>query len=255
MFRNGIQPPHPLLEKQPNFRDIGGIPTSDGRFVKTGLLFRSGDLFRLSETDVGIMEEIGIRMIIDFRSDREVVKFPNPPIGTVQEKKRIVIIDSAREIAERMMEEEDAEGMGTILVTDYRRLARDHVADFREFFHVLAATDRLPLVYHCAAGKDRTGLATYLLLLALGVSEKDARNDYLLSNTMLKTVVEKVILKINGSGRKGEIIRPLMEVREEYLDSALEEIRQRFGNMDEFLEHLAGEDLLQLKRKYTALRN
>ncbi len=239
-----------ILVNQPNFRDLGAIPTADGRSVKPGLLYRSGDLSKLSEEDIINLEQMGIRMIIDFRSDREVIKYPTPRIPGIAETKRIVIVDSARDVAEKMLNEDDAEGLETILVKDYRRLVNDHQDDFREFFRVLATTDQLPLMYHCAAGKDRTGLATYLLLLALGVSESDARRDYLLSNVFLKPLAEKFIREVDDAGKNGEILRPLMEVREEYLDSALEEIELKYGGPGKYLYDLLEVDKEALQKKY-----
>ena len=130
-------------------------------------------------------------------------------------------------------------------------MVRDHQDDLREFFRVLATTGNLPLVYHCAAGKDRTGLASYLLLIALGVSAEDARKDYFLSNEHLKPVVDKIVRKIIDAGNtNGEIIRPLMEVRTEYLDAALDEINDRYGTMDIFLTDVLHADRSALQRKY-----
>ncbi len=240
-----------ILKNQPNFRDIGGIPTMDGEVVRAGLLYRSGDFSRLSEEDIRRIEEIGIRMIIDFRSDRELINYPTPPIASVRENKRIMIIDSARDTAERMLGENDAEGLETILIKDYRRMVRDHQDDFREFFRILASTDQLPLMYHCAAGKDRTGLATYLLLIALGVSREEARKDYMLSNTHLKPLADRVIREVMEAGNpNSEILRPLMEVRREYLDAALEEIEYHYHTVDLFLTEILDVNFIALKDKY-----
>lgn len=240
-----------MLTNQPNFREIGGIQTLDGRMVKYGTLYRSGDLSRLSETDIRRIEKIGIRMIIDFRSDRELINYPTPKISTVAETRRITIVDSARETAERMLQENDAHGLENILIRDYKRMVNDHQDDFREFFTILANTEQLPLMYHCAAGKDRTGLATYLLLIALGVSSEEARKDYFRSNVHLKEVLEKVIRKVREAGNpNAEIIRPLMEVRAEYLDAALEEIGNKFGTVERFLTEAIHADMEVLKEKY-----
>ncbi|MFC2102526.1 tyrosine-protein phosphatase [Bacteroidota bacterium] len=242
-----------ILKNQPNFREIGGIPTTDGRIVKPGLLYRSGDLSRLDEDDIRRIEEIGIRMVIDFRSDRELINYPTPQISTVEERKRITIVDSARDTAERMLKENDVAGLETILVKDYRRMVKDHQDDFREFFNILTTTDQLPLMYHCAAGKDRTGLASYLLLIALGVSHEEARKDYFLSNNYLKLVLEKIISKVREAGNpNAEIIRPLMEVRAEYLDAALEEIEVGFGGVNRFLYEVLNVNTARLKEKYTS---
>ena len=239
-----------ILANQPNFRDLGGIPTADSHYVKPGLLYRSGDLSRLPEEDITNIEQMGIRMIIDFRSDKEIINYPPPEISTVKENKRITVMDSARAEAEKLMEEQDEEGIATILIRDYKRLVNDHQDDYREFFRVLATTDQIPLVYHCAAGKDRTGLATYLLLIALGVSDEEARKDYMLSNTYFQSIAEKIVHAVNKAGNDGEIIRPLLEVREEYLDAALEEIEKKYNGIRTYLYHLLEVDAEALKIKY-----
>jgi len=242
---------HAILKNQPNFRGIGGISTTDGRMVKSGLLYRSGDLSRLSEEDILRLEEIGIRMIIDFRSDRELINYPTPHIETVQENKRITIVDSARDKAEQMLRENDVFGLETILIKDYRRMVRDHQDDFREFFSILATTEHIPLMYHCAAGKDRTGLASYLLLIALGVFVEEARKDYFLSNIHLKLALERIIREVKAAGNpNADIIRPLMEVRAEYLDAALEEIELQFHSVSTFLTDILEVDFNALKEKY-----
>lgn len=241
----------PILIHQPNFRDIGGVLTTDGRRVKSGLLYRSGDLSRLSGEDLLRIGKIGIRMIIDFRADRELLLHPTPHLETVEEVKRFIIPDSARDRAEQMLKEGDSSGLEMILVQDYRRMVRDHLDEFRNFFSLLAVTNLLPLIYHCAAGKDRTGLATYLLLVALGVSEENALKDYLLSNTFLKPVAERYIREAKKSGHMhAEILRPLLEVREEYLEAALDEIKIQFKTMDKFLTDGLHVDRLSLRRKY-----
>jgi len=223
----------------------------DGRRVKPGLLYRSGDLSRLSEEDLGRLRRIGIRMIIDFRADRELLLHPTPRIETVEEVNRLMIPDSARDGAEQMLKEHDASGLEMILVQDYRRMIRDHHNEFTEFFSLLATTDLLPLMYHCAAGKDRTGLATFLLLVALGVSEENARKDYFLSNTFLKPVAERYIREAKKSGhRQAEMLRPLLEVREAYLEAALDEIKIQFKTIENFLTDGLHVDRLSLRRNY-----
>jgi len=239
-----------ILANQPNFRDLGGIPTIDGRNVKPGLLYRSGEFSKLSDEDIINLEQMGIRMIIDFRSDQEVINYPTPEISTVRENKRITAVDSARLEAEKLMEEQDEDGLSTILIRDYKRLVNDHQDDFREFFRVLATTDLLPLVYHCAAGKDRTGLATYLLLIALGVSEEEARKDYMMSNIYFKSIADKIVHEVNAAGNNGDIIWPILIVREEYLDAALGEMNEKYGGIRNYIDQLLEVDTKAIKRKY-----
>jgi len=251
MFKEFRLFPDPILFEQPNFRDIGGILSEDGRKIRSGVLYRSGDFHQLSGEDIHTMESLGIRMVIDFRSDREVKKHPTPAISTVLTREHIAIVDSARDDALTMLMTNDAVGLEQLLVRDYRRMINEHTEDFRRFFQLLADTDHLPLVYHCAAGKDRTGLATYLLLRALGVSEENARQDYLLSNEYLKTTADRIIREVREAGNpNSEILRPLMEVRAEYLDAALDELGKQHGHIDLFLDRVLRVDRQLLQDKY-----
>ncbi len=245
-----MSPLHPILSTQHNFRDLGGIVAIDGRHVKHGLLFRSGDLFSISADDISILEDMKLLLVIDFRAQRESDRRPNKTISTVKEIIHLRIHDRAREQAEKFLEENDAAGLETVLVGDYRRMVRTHAAEFRDFLHILEKTDNLPLVYHCAAGKDRTGLATVFLLTALGVAMPVIWEDYLVTNLCMRAAIEKFISKISESGLNGEILRPMMEVRREYLEAALDEILEISGSLEKFVTEVLKADTRKLREKY-----
>jgi protein-tyrosine phosphatase len=204
----------------------------------------------LNGTDVRKLESIGLAVVIDFRSDREIKSHPSCSISTVKETLRIAIHDAARDLAMSFLEKNDAPGLEKLLVSDYRRIIRDDSPGFREFFRIMKQATEFPLVYHCAAGKDRTGIASVLFLTALGVDAETVRNDYFLSNERLKAYADKLILKVTENGMNGEILRPMMEVRPEYLDAAFNEIDQRFGGMDNYLGRILDADIELLKNKY-----
>ncbi|MEI7664372.1 MAG: tyrosine-protein phosphatase [Bacteroidota bacterium] len=239
-----------LLSTQQNFRDLGGIPATDGRKIKPGLLFRSGDFFSLSAGDIGKLETIGLSAIIDFRAVREFTSRPDKLIGTVTEIIHISIHDYAREDSERFLAENNAAGLATLLVGDYRRMITEHQNDFRRFFEVLANTENLPLVYHCAAGKDRTGLATVFLLQALGVDMANIWDNYMATNDYAKSYTRKIIDKVTASGLNGEILLPLLEVRKEYLEAALVEIVRQAGSLQCYVEDVLLADIAVLQSKY-----
>ena len=240
----------PFLENQHNFRSLEGIQTKSGRKFRKNKVYRSGSLNKLSEADIRRLEEIGLALVIDFRSDREVELFPSELIPSVKNTLRITIRDEARDRAMELLERNDAEGMERILVTDYRRLIRDDSSAFADFFRAIEQATEFPLVYHCAAGKDRTGIATVLLLLVLGVDMETVKHDYFRSNIYLKAFTDRLIRKINEDGRNGEIIRPMMEVRPEYLEAALDEIEQSFGGMEAYLRDVLKVDSELLKATY-----
>jgi protein-tyrosine phosphatase len=233
-----------------NFRDLGGIRTADGRSIKSGLLFRSGDFFSLTSGDVRKLEKMGLAMIIDLRAMREIIQRPDKEIATVNQVIHIDIHDAARDKAEKFLENNDAKGLETVLIGDYERMVDIHQADFRRFLQILATTDNLPLVYHCAAGKDRTGLATVFLLVALGVEIDHIWDDYMATNQFAASYTEKIISKVTKSGLNGEILRPLLEVRKEYLTAALARIDQKYDGLRNFVEKILEADMVGLREKY-----
>jgi protein-tyrosine phosphatase len=233
-----------------NFRDLGGIKATDGRKIKPGLLFRSGDFYSLSAEDIRRLEKIGLSMIIDLRAMREIIQRPDKEIGTVNQIIHIDIHDAARDKAEKFLECNDAKGLETVLIGDYERMVDVHQADFRRFLQVLATTENLPLVYHCAAGKDRTGMATVFLLVALGVEMDIIWDDYMATNLYAASYTEKIISKVTKSGMNGEILRPLLEVRKEYLAAALAMIDEKYDGLNNFVEKVLEADVVGLRERY-----
>jgi protein-tyrosine phosphatase len=239
-----------ILIKQPNFRDLGGIPTSEGHVIKSGLIFRSGDLHTLSEADQLILEKLGLAMIIDLRAPREIEARPDKRISTVKEVIHLPIHDLARETAEKYFENDDAIGLETILIEDYRRIVTGYIHEFREFFRVVSTTHNLPLVFHCTAGKDRTGLAAVFLLSALGVGLPEIWKNYLDTNFYALSMTDRIIGKVSENGKNGEILRPLLEVRKDYLNAALEQIEISYGGMETFLKTTLGVDFSLLRLRF-----
>ncbi|MFZ4563764.1 MAG: tyrosine-protein phosphatase [Bacteroidales bacterium] len=244
---------HQLLSSQLNFRDVGGIRTIDGRKVRPGILFRSGDLFSLQAEDIRRLEEMKLASIVDLRAKREIDVRPDKQIGTVNEVIHIDIHDAARDKAQKFLETNDADGLETVLIGDYVRMVNIHQDDFRRFLEVLANTGNLPLVYHCAAGKDRTGLATVFFLSALGVDLENIWADYMDSNIYSEPTILRIIRKVTESGMKGELLRPLLEVRKEYLQAALDEIDLKYGGLQSFVIEVLKADCEKLQKKYLAV--
>lgn len=233
-----------------NFRDLGGIRTNDGHRVRQGLLFRSGDLYSLSEEDIRKLELLKLATIIDLRAQREIDSRPDKPVSTIKESIHIGIHDAAREKAEMFLSNNDARGLETVLIGDYVRMVDLHQADFRQFLKILESTENLPLVYHCAAGKDRTGMATVFLLSALGVGMQDIWDDYMATNLFTAGYIEKIIRKVSSKGLNGDILRPLLEVRPEYLQAALDHIDQQYRGLEYYVSEILGADAPSLRNKY-----
>ena len=238
------------LESQPNFRDLGGFPTADGRKIKTGLLFRSGDLHSWTDEDLLKLDALQIATIIDFRSDRERESRPDSVLSSVKSIMNLVIPDLSREQAVEYLSTNNARGLETLLIDVYRTMVNDNQKEYKEFFNILANTSHLPILFHCAAGKDRTGLASLFLLTALGVDMKHILEDYFSTNVHNLDYSNKIIEKINEMGFNGELMRPMLEVREEYLNAALDEIDLKYRGLNAFLTETLNADIGKLKKRY-----
>lgn len=240
----------PILEGQHNFRDLGGLPAGNGFVTRSGMIYRSGDLSSITDNDIDILENIGLAMVIDFRSERERIRRPNRQIASVKEIRNIAITDSARDMAMEYIAKNDAAGLENVLINDYRRIIRENQEEYRQFLHELAFSPHLPVVFHCVAGKDRTGLASVFLLTALGVEFDCVFENYIASVIYNAALTTKLINKINEKGHNGEILRPLMEVKKEYLDAALTEIRENHGDLHAFVMNTLKADAAILQERF-----
>jgi len=151
-----------------NFRDLGGMPTSDGRSVQRGRIFRSDVLYRLTPRDTIALRPLGIRTVIDLRSRDEVRNYPESPLiaAGLQHFNVPIVVDPPL--------------VANTMVEDYLLLLRNAGEGFRVIFGYLA-NNHYPLVINCFAGKDRTGLTSALILGALGVPDDEIVADYALS--------------------------------------------------------------------------
>ena len=166
------------LEAVHNFRDLGGYATSDGRTTKWRTLFRADGLYRLTSGDVALLEPLGLRTVIDLRSAAELDergRFPVDAHPVVFH--HLPIVDATWAEADRPNYERDED----FLIWAYQEMLTVGAPRFAKAFDALAEADALPAVFHCAAGKDRTGLLAALLLGSLGVSHDDIVADYTLT--------------------------------------------------------------------------
>jgi protein-tyrosine phosphatase len=166
------------LEAVHNFRDLGGYATADGRTTLWRTLYRADGLYRLTPADVTALEPLGLRTVIDLRSDSELDergRFPVDAHPVVFHHLPIVDKTWAHLDAPDYDRDED------FLIWAYQDMLAIGAPRFAAAFEVLAEPGALPAVFHCAAGKDRTGLLAALLLGSLGVSHDDIVADYALT--------------------------------------------------------------------------
>lgn len=229
------------LQGASNYRDLGGYQTADGRTVKWGKLFRSDELYTLTEADQKYLQNSGLKLIIDYRTDKERVKKLDPAMPGVDNIR--LTID--QDIDLKAIYSGDLSSLGKpgeSLIRLNKKLVNTTV-EYTKLFELALDAQNLPFVQHCTAGKDRTGFGSALLLLALGVPEQVVMEDYLLSNTYRQEYNEKALQQFKPllkDANSQEIFQALLDVREEYLQTAFHEIKQQYGSYDNYLEQALG---------------
>lgn len=240
-----------FLEGASNFRDLGGYAAANNKRTVWRKLFRSQGLAQLTDNDLAVMREIGVKTVIDFRSDSEV---QNAPSRLPEGVKIIRLpIETANANAPSIMEQIASGEVDSLQAIAYmeqanRNFATDFAPQYREFFKILLQPDAYPIVFHCAAGKDRTGFAAAMTLTALGADWNTVMDDYLLTNTYLipSSVTPQLSLQTMPA------MRQLSGVRPSYLLAAHDEIIKKYGSLDNYLQQALGIGNIEKKqlRKY-----
>jgi protein-tyrosine phosphatase len=241
------------LATAPNFRDIGGYRTRDGRWVKVGLVYRSDELDRLSDADLAKLGRLAPALDVDLRSAGERQRGPDRlPAGA--ELLVADVIGDAGPNATTMAKINSPDAAADFLVTANRQFVS--LPSARDAYGSLFA--RLqgpggPIVYHCSAGKDRTGWATAVLLSALGVPRSTVMADYLASNGYLAEKNQAAFSRMPAASVAN--LTPIFTVRAAYLDAAFEEVDRSYGSFDRYLRVGLGIDdkaLARLKARFLA---
>ena len=239
------------LKGTSNTRDIGGYQTSDGRTVRWGQIIRSENLSRLTASDFQKLEELGLKTVIDLRTDREHDQEPtvwlgdNPPrffhfpVGDAHND----WFNAQRNMmkSNRFTEEQSLEHM----VEGYRMIAEVGPPSYQKLMDVVLDQSNWPILIHCSAGKDRAGVAVTLILEALGVDRETIMEEFLLTNEINRTQEKAIFLskerKNSGSGKRldrgpsASAWFPIVGVQAEMLEAFYASVDEQYGSMDAFL--------------------
>lgn len=232
----------------PNFRDLGGYRTADGRSVAWGRLYRSDALGDLDRGDVAYLERLGLARVVDFRSADERERDPDRLPAGVRAEWRPIMGEGLdpRELGERLTSGEvDAAQAEDFLVEANRAFVAEFGEVYGPFLRELAEPENLPTLFHCTAGKDRAGYAAALVLLAVGVPREMVMEDYLLTNdyseaktrSLLRLIRWVSLLRVDP-----EDVRPLFEARPGYLEAAFAAIDTEYGSTKAYLRDGLGVD-------------
>ena len=239
------------LEGQPNFRDLGGYETADGRRVRWGRLYRSGELGELTEADVAYLTDVvGVRLVCDLRSPGEVAELADVALGDAGRVEIPIYDDSVDPVAieEGILAGDLSVADPELLVDGNRRFVTDMTAEYAELMARVTDPANHPTNLHCTAGKDRAGWGAAVILLALGVPEETVMEDYLLSgvyraeeNEATLTQVRAVVAAIRGIDPAAvpdadlDGLRALIDVRPEFLQAAFDAVADTYGDVETYL--------------------
>lgn len=227
-----------------NFRDLGGYPSADGRSVAWGRVYRSGTMAGLNADDHAAMQALGLRLVVDLRSTRErhrrPSQLPATPFFDVWFRDHA---GSSADLAEAMRRH-DATSHSTrdVMIALYRKLPYEQGPSYHEIFARLAANDT-PMVFHCSAGKDRTGVAAALLLDVLGVPRDAIIDDFAMTDQFFDKACG--IMRRDPLGdRLGHIDRavwePMLRAAPDYLHAMFAMLDERHGGAQHFVREELG---------------
>jgi protein tyrosine/serine phosphatase len=234
-----------------NFRDYGGYDTAAGRAIKAGQLFRAAHQASVTDADLERLSALDIGVVVDLRRPverrRQPSKRPANFTGTVFESD----LDEAGEAPHiTFLKSADltADSGRRFMTATYRELpfADAHLDLFARYFRALGETDR-PVLIHCAAGKDRTGMLAALTHHLLGVGHDDLMADYLLTNTAVNLEarapgIAEQLKAFTGRTASHDAVVAFMGVEPAYLDAAIAAMTERYGSIDAYLEQALGVD-------------
>ena len=231
-----------------NFRDIGGYVTKDGKHVKWGKIYRSASLNKLTDDDLKKLQNLSLAYIADFRGPYEVQAAPDRvPVNVI----RISLPAGSENIGDSNYMKNMIQQMrkDSSLVAFYSTLTPFKERYKPVFDEMLQLNKDSAMLFHCTAGKDRTGIAAALILYSLGVDEQTIMQDYLATNYYRSAENEKAIagmMKIYGLDEN--TAKNMMAAKESYLEATFSAIKNQYGSIDNYLDKEMGLDKKKIKK-------
>lgn len=243
---------HVVLQGASNFRDLGGYSTADGHHVKWGQIYRSADMSKLTDADLAVLKELKITYDVDLRGTQESAQAPdriNPGTDYILSPAGSDNMDWIKTITKLKGNQGDS------VMNVYYGNTQFLAERYKIFFDKLL---KLPkdnsLVFHCTAGKDRTGIGAALLLYSLGVPYDTIVDDYLASNYYRRADNVKMVNQmVKYAHIDEEVAKNMASVKKEFLDTTFKAITSQYGSVDNFLKTQIGLDdqkIGLLKKKF-----
>lgn len=245
------------LQGAANFRDLGGYAAKDGRHVRWGQIYRSNSLAGLTADDYRIVKGLGVRLICDLRTDQEraeePTRWPDPAPDFLNSPKASLDTNMRALFGAGPV---TAASMRATFAGFYAEMPNQYAGEYKAMFRRLIDGDA-PMLMHCSAGKDRTGVGSALVLSALGVSRQTIVADYVMSEQLLARQPPSPSRSSASAAMftalPPEVIKVLMGTEPAYIESALNSIEAEYGSVDAYLDKALGvsaADIAVLRRRY-----
>ena len=243
---------HVVLQGAANFRDLGGYTTTYGHHVKWGEIYRSADISKLTDADLAILKERKVTYDVDLRGHQESKQAPdkyNPGTDYILCPAGSDNMDWAKSISK--LKGNQGDSLMIVYYSNTQYLAERYKPFFDKLLNLPPDNS---LVFHCSAGKDRTGIGAALLLYSLGVPYDTIVSDYLASNYYRKDVNAKLIDQMaKYMHTDTQVAASMASVKKEDLDATFNAITKQYGSVDNFLKTQIGLDdqkIAILKKKF-----
>lgn len=231
------------FEGIPNFRDLGGYTTTDGRQTKWGVLYRSGTLAHATDADIDGISQLGLSKMVDFRSGAEKTeepdRLPEPPGFIIVE---IPTLDDGNKMVADIMDRIESGDFGDMdpdqmMIEANRQFATTFTLQYREFMQTLQQAEGAPILWHCSAGKDRAGFAAAIVLRILGVPQETVIQDYMASkqHALNARRTQLLLLRVFKGEEAADKLGILMGVEEAWIRAAFDEIDTAWGSFDNYV--------------------
>lgn len=236
------------IKKVTNFRTIGNIKNIDGRILKEGKFYRSAHLHKLKKKSIKTLENLGIKEIIDLRNSKEISQRPDVIPQNVDYKNYSAFEDEGDQLdqAKTLVLKGKVKGSDANerMLDFYKNYVTENPETIKKIIHEILDSEN-PVLYHCTAGKDRTGIITALILTILKFDSATIENDYLLSNNYRKQLVQKRLhlaynLHFIYPKMDLNVIEKLSWVEKDYLKAAFLEINKKYGSIDIYIHQKLG---------------
>ena len=247
-----------------NVRDLGGYPTRNGKHVKWGMLYRGDHLYNIKEEGLPYLHQLGLHSIIDFRNELEGEKFPNNTgdaeivqyrfapdgqiaafAGSLQNEEHAFSHEHQLEVAREQVKKDKDYAAKSMMKQQIEFVHTPCSKEaYRHTLELMADSQALPLFFHCKGGKDRTGFAAMLILSILGVDEEYILYDYLLTNRAREKKNQRYLDNFrrmaDGDEEVAQYLFSIFDTRKEYLQAALNEIHQEYGDVVTYVKQELG---------------